>query len=802
MDFISKVGLFLKRHWHSFLGFLKPVIEFTNKSIIPFCRKYGQQYSHLKQVVKTKPTYQRVLFLMARVGFWIFVFLLAVNINFLWLFGKSPNLHDLNNPRMEIASELYSSDSVLIARYFDKDRTPVEYQEISPLLIKTLVATEDQRFYKHSGVDLRSSFSIFFYMAQGKKRGGSTITQQLVKNLYKTRTHYSRGLLGYVPVVRTIIYKTKECINALKIELFYSKEEILAMYLNTVDFGSNSFGIHTASKVFFNTSPGKLTATQCATLVGMLKAPTLYSPVQNPRNSLERRNTVLGQMLKQNIISKTGFDSLKKLPLGLHLNFNDDDEGNTGYFSNVVARYLKPWLKENGYNLYTDGLKIYTTVDSKLQQYAEEAVTGEMKRQQRNFEYYLGENDPWQDEKGQPIPGFIDDIVKRETFYKKLADKYNNNPDSISFYLNLKHRMKVFTWKGEQDTTFSHLDSLRYFNRFLHGALVSMDPFTGYVLSWIGDINYDYFKYDHVKQSKRQAGSTFKTFLYTAAIDNGHAPCDMMTDSPVTIEYTENGEQKTWAPQNVTCVFSGQSVSLKYAFARSINSIAVQLTKELGWRKVMEYAKKMGITSELADVPSVAIGSSDVSLFELVNAYSPIINGGYRVEPLIVTRIYDKEGKLIKEFTIQKTRVISEETAFLMVQMLRGGMTEPRATTQALFSYDLFRSKIEFGGKTGTSQNYSDGWFVGVTPKIIGGAWVGGEYRSVHFHSSSQGEGCHTALPIFGRYMEKVLKDSKYDYLKVPFPKPTQKITKYYTCHTVLPRDTVANDSVVIVDNF
>jgi penicillin-binding protein 1A len=723
--------------------------------------------------------------------------LFIVDINLFWLFGRSPKLHDLNNPKLEIASELYSSDSVLIGRYFDKNRTPVTYNEISPLLLKTLVATEDQRFYEHAGIDIRSSFSVLWYAAKGKKRGASTITQQLVKNLFKTRTNYSRGLLGYVPVIRTIIYKTKEWINAIKIELFYEKEEIITMYLNTVDFGSNSFGIHTASKIFFDTIPAKLNETQCATLVGMLKAPTFYSPVLNPKKSLERRNIVLGQMVKQNIISEAQYDSLCKQPLGLNYN-NGSDDDDAGYFSNSVARFLRTWLKENGYDLYRDGLKIYTTLNSRLQGYAEAATIDQMKVLQRNFDTYIGKNDPWQDEHGKPIPGFIDEIMKQEKVYKKLHKHFNGNSDSINFYLNQKHRTKVFTWKGEKDTTFSYFDSIRYFNRFLHGSLISMNPENGHVLTWVGDINYNYFKFDHVKQSRRQPGSTFKTFIYTAAIDNGYAPCDEITDSPVSINYTENGIEKTWAPQNVTCKFTGDTVTLKHAFARSINSIAVKLTKELGWQKVMDYASKMGITTKLNNVPSVAIGSSDISLYELVNAYCPIINGGYRVEPMLVTQIIDKNGKVIKEFEPEKTRVISEETAFLMVQMLRGGLSEPHATTQALFAYDLFKSKIEFGGKTGTSQNYSDGWFVGVTPKIIGGAWVGGEYRSIHFRSNTQGEGCHTALPIFGRFMEKVLHDQKYNYLKVGFPKPKEKIKKYYSCHTKLKTDSLPPDSLAV----
>lgn len=769
------------------------------RNVCSFCKEYWQKYRSFNLTIKQKPVFIRALWISAKISIGIIVFMVALDNNFLWLFGKSPSISELNNPRLEMASELYSADSVLIGRFFDVDRTPVKYEEISPLLIKTLVATEDQRFYEHSGVDLQSTVSVFLYMARGKKRGGSTITQQLVKNLYKTRSNYSRGLFGYVPGLRTVIYKTKEWISAFKLELYFSKQDILEMYLNTVDFGCNSFGIHTACKVFFNTTPDKLTPNQCATLIGMLKAPTLYSPIYNPKNSLRRRNVVLGQMLKHSIIDSIQLDSLRWLPLGLDRQFTENEANtNNGYFNSVVTQELKSWLDENGYNLFTDGLTVYTSIDSKLQQYAEEATLEQMKRLQRSFDNYIGTGDPWRDEQGNPIPGFIDQIVRNEPFYKKLVRKCNGNHDSVNYYLNQKRQMKVFTWKGEVDTSFSKLDSIRYFNRFLHGSFVSLDPYTGHVFSWIGDIDYKYFKYDHVLQSKRQPGSTFKTFLYTAAIDKGHSPCDMMTDSPVTIDYLENGKEMSWSPQNVTCVFTGDTVSLKHAFARSLNSIAVQLTKEVGWKEVMAYAKKMGITSPLIDVPSVAIGSSNVSLLELVNAYSPIINGGFRVDPIIVTRIYDKEGTLLKEFKVNKTRVISEETAFLMVQMLRGGMSEPHATTQALFEFDLFRSKIEFGGKTGTSQNNSDGWFVGVTPKIIGGAWVGGEYRSVHFHNSSQGEGCHTALPIFGRYMEKVLKDEQFDSLKVAFPKPAVKISKSYSCHTRWPKDTSAADSLAV----
>jgi len=759
------------------------------------------RYKEFNFKMKKKSKVIRFLYFCSKVFFWCLIYYIAVDVNFLWLFGRSPKLSDLNNPQFEIASELYSSDNKLIGRYYDENRTPVKFEEISSLLIKTLIATEDHRFYAHHGIDIPSSVSILWYMAKGKKRGASTITQQLVKNLFKTRTNYSRGLLGHVPLLRTIIYKTKELGNSLKIELFYTKEEILTMYLNTVDFGSNAFGIHTAAKTYFNTAPDKLNASQCAILVGMLKAPTYYSPVANPRNSKVRRDVVLGLLKDQEIITSSQFDSIVKLPLGVNYNPGDESDGNSSYFSYAISRYLKGWLKENGYDIYRDGLKIYTTIDAGLQDYAEAAVKEQVKFMQRGFDTYLGKNDPWQDEQGKPIPGFLDNLIKKGDFYKRLKKHYGDNEDTINYFLHQKRPMKVFSWKGDKDTMFSHVDSLRYFNKFLHASFISMDPGTGNILTWVGDIDFNYFKFDHIKQSKRQPGSTFKAFIYTAAIDNGYAPCDKVIDSPISIKYTEKGEAKTWSPQNVTWVFTGDTISLKHAFARSINSIAVKLTKEFGWKKTIEYAHKMGITTPLEDVPSVSIGSSDVSLYELVNAYCPLVNGGARVEPLLVTRIEDKDGNIIKEYTVQRKQVISEETSFLMTQMLRSGLSEPGATTQALFAYDLFRSKIEFGGKTGTSQNFSDGWFVGVSPKIIGGAWVGGEYRSIHFRSNSQGEGCHTALPIFGRFMEKVLKDKRYNYLKVGFTKPKIKISKSYSCQTKIRRDTIPVDSLV-VDSF
>ncbi len=754
------------------------------------------QFHLIRKKINKKPFFSRLVIKFSLFLFILFICLIAVDLNFLWLFGKSPKISDINNPKFEITSELYSADGKLIGKYFSHNRTPVKYEEISPLLIKTLIATEDSRFYLHHGIDIKASFSIFWYMLKGDKRGGSTITQQLVKNLFKTRSNYSTGLLGKIPILKILIYKTKEWINALKIEFYYSKKEILTLYLNAVDFGCNAYGIKTAAKTYFNRLPSELNATQCAMLIGMLKAPSQYSPVQHPESCRERRNTVLGIMLKKNIISQKKYDHDLTLPLNLNYNVEDNYDGCANYFRIAVSRYLSDWLKQNNIDIYKDGLKIYSTLDSRLQQYAEEAVSKQMKYLYKLFQEHLQGKSPWMDEQGNEIKNFINEKIQQDSYYHYLLNHFSNK-DSIANLLNHKHKMTVFTWNGEKDTTFSHVDSLVYYLHFLHAGFINMDPNTGQVKCWVGDLNFKYFKFDHVKQSKRQPGSTFKAFVYTAAIDNGYSPCDLMQDIPVSITYTEKGEQKIWSPQNVTWEFTGESITLKNAFARSVNSIAVQLTKKLGWQKVIEYAHKLGINTTLENVPSVAIGTSDVSLFELVKAYCPLVNGGFRVEPLLVTRIEDHEGNIIKDFSTSKVRVVSEETSFLMNQMLQGGLTEPEATTQALFAYDLFRSKIQFGGKTGTSQNYSDGWFVGVTPHLIGGAWVGGQYRCIHFRNTEQGEGCKTALPIFGLFMEKVLKDNRFDYLKVPFPKPASVIKKNYSCYTLSHKnDSLQSDSI------
>lgn len=728
--------------------------------------------------------YQKIAFYTGVVFVSIFLALFLIDINIFWMFGRSPRIADLMDPSMNVASELYSDNGKLIGKYFVENRTPVDYRDLPPSLVNALVATEDARFYDHWGVDFKGTASALYSTAKGDRRGGSTITQQLVKNLFKTRDDYSKGLIGYIPGINVVIYKLKEWITSIKIEMFYNKQEILTMYFNTVSFGSNSHGIKTAAATFFSKKPIRLRTEESALLVGLLKAPTYYSPIRKPKNAFERRNVVLEQMAKYGYISASTRDSLQKLPLKLAYNPDENIDGNASYIRDAVSSYLKQWLKENNIDLYEDGLKIYTTINLDLQAYAEEAVAEQMKPLQRRFEAHWQGKNPWADTKGVEIPEFIEDAAKQTSRYAALKDKFNGRADSISFYVNQPRRMKVFTWDGVKDTTFSPMDSLRYYKRFLHAGFVSMDPNSGYIKTWVGGINYPFFKYDHVKQSKRQPGSLFKAYVYTAAMDAGFGPCDKLVDSPITVNYVEKGVQKTWTPKNANSSFTGSQVTLKHAFAKSINSIAVQLTQQVGWNKVIAYAHKMGITTPLASVPSVSLGSSDVSLYEMVNSYAPMINGGYSVKPILVTKIVNKKGKVIYEAEPQKKKILNDHTAFYMLELLKSGLTEPGATTQALFEYDLFKWGTDFGGKTGTSSNQSDGWFVGVSPNLISGSWVGAESRAVHFRTTELGEGCKTALPIYGRFMAKVINDNRFPQFRGKFPKPQGKIPKEYTCHT------------------
>jgi penicillin-binding protein 1A len=700
---------------------------------------------------------------------------------------------------MRIASELYTADGKLIGRYYKENRTPIEFNQITQGTINALIATEDVRFYKHIGIDAFSVFSSAASTVSGDKRGASTITQQLAKNLYRTRNNKQQGFIKHIPVVRTVVYKLKEWTTALKLEHQYTKNEILTMYFNTVPFGNNTYGLKTAAKKYFNKEPEKLDIHHSAMLVGMLKATTTYNPENNPEKTFERRNVVLSQMSKYDYITKQDYERYSKKSLEFTKGEIIEDTRGDSYLRSAVARHLEDWAESNGYDLYESGLKIYTTIDSKLQKYAEEAMKEQMRILQQRLNNAWGDQNPWRDSNGNEIKDFPEKAAQRLPVYGYLKKKYNNNPDSISYYLNRPKKMKVFSWNGDKEVTYSTIDSIKYYAKILNTGMMTMDPFNGHIKVWVGGVDFDHFNFDHVNQAKRQAGSTFKPFAYLAALESGLSPCDKFVDRPVKIPFDENNQTKYWEPKNADFSFSGREMTLRHAMGRSVNSITAQITEQVGWGNVVKYAHECGIESDLKSVPSVSLGSNDVSVYEMVKAYSTFLNNGKRTEPILVYKIADSEGNVIEEFKTKQTKVLSEEIAWLMLYMFRGGMDEPGGTSQALWEWDLWKKGNQIGGKTGTSSDYVDGWYMGITKDLVTGIWVGCDERSVHFRTSGTGEGSHTALPIFGKFMEKVYRDPSTGYTYGPFPKPTAEITREYNCQTIeIPVDTFSVDTSIV----
>ena len=770
-------------------------------------RKTGQFITWYKNLYKGRPWYMKTITAIVSMIVLLFLYLGAVDINFLWLFGKSPGYFSgIRDPQTSQASEIYSADGVLIGKFFNENRTPVKYDEVSKDFWRALIDTEDERFYSHMGVDPIGIFgAVKDALLHHDGRGASTITQQLAKNMFRVRSQYSTGLLGKVPGLKILIVKIKEWIIATKLETIFTKEEIITMYANTVDFGSNAFGIKTAAKTYFNTTPKDLTTEQAAVLVGMLKATTYYNPLANPENSLRRRNVVLQNMVTHNDLSQERCDSLMQLPIKLEYKVENNYDGKALYFRQAVADYLKSWCMENNYDLYSSGLKIYTTIDTRMQKYAEDAAIKQMKQVQRNFRNHWGNNDPWIDETGKVIPNFIEDIAKRQPFYKSLLAKFPNEPDSINYYLNKPHKVKLFDYEnGTIEMEMSSLDSIRYMVKFMHCAMIAMEPQTGAVKAWVGDIDYKSWKYDKVT-AMRQPGSTFKLFVYTEAMNQGLTPCDKRRDEYISMQVydAKKHEMTTWTPGNANGTFSGDSMPLKSAFAKSINSVAVRLGQEMGIKRIIDTAHKMGIKSRLDDAPALALGSSDVNLLELANSYCTISNNGKHHEPVLVTRIVDKDGNEVYRGPETEEQAISYKSAFLMQQLLKGGMLEPGGTSQSLWGYVGNFKDTEFGGKTGTSNNHSDAWFMCVSPKLVVGAWVGGEYRSIHFRTGALGQGSRTALPICGYFLESVLSDPAFAQYRAKFDKPNDDTitSDMYTCqsyyHSAV-ADTTETDSAIV----
>ena len=727
--------------------------------------------------------YLWIAFIGGLVFFVLFVWM--VSINFLGFFGALPDFKALENPDSELASEMYAADGVLLGTFARENRSPVTYEELSPNLVQALIATEDERFEAHSGIDLQAMLRVFVksILLGQDAGGGSTLSQQTAKNLFKTRTDAGAGFLSSIPGVRMLIIKTKEWIVATQLERAYTKNEILTLYLNTSEFGSNAFGIKTAAKTFFNKTPAELSIQESAVLVGLFKAPTYYSPVFNPENSLRRRNTVLYQMVKNEVLEEAAYDSISKIPIVLDYRVQNQNQGLATYFREIVKADLIKWTKENlksdgsAYDLFGDGLKIYVTIDSRMQRYAEEAMQEHMASLQQAFYKEMGKRDPWIDENWQVIPGFIETAVKRTERYRILKDRYGNQPDSIQLKLNEKKKMKVFSWKGEQDTLMSTMDSLAYYKKFLQAGFLSMDPHTGHIKAWVGGMDHKYFKFDHVKQGKRQPGSTFKPFVYAAAIENGYSPCYSVVDQPVEVYIPD---QPAWSPSNADGKFSYEKMTIRKAMAQSVNSVTAYMMKKLSPKLVIETARRLGITSELEEVPSLALGVNDVSIYEMVGAFGTFVNKGEHTTPYYIDRIEDKIGNVLQQFTPKKRPAMSEEHAYLMTYMLRGGFEEESGTSQGV-PWTL-REGNELGGKTGTTQNASDGWYMGISKDLVSGTWVGGDDRAIHFRSWIAGQGSRTARPIWVNYMAKVYADPSLGYTKGPFPRPERPLSIEIDC--------------------
>lgn len=733
------------------------------------------------------------------IGIWLILFVLflsgplyiyTVSIDLWGMFGGMPGIKQLENPENDLSSELYFADGSLISRYYRYNRSPVSFDKLSPHLVNTLLISEDHRFYKHSGLDFIAYLRVFKGLVTfSYAGGGSTLTQQLGKNLYNTMggelegriSKWSRNLGKPGFYIRRLIAKTKEWIISVKLEQTFTKEEIIALYLNTVEFSSNSYGIRSASETYFGKEPASLNVQESAVLVGLLQAPTTFNPKLNYDNSFRKRNQVLYKLYKRDYFTKDEYDSLILLPIDLS-NYKVDNLHTrpASYFRFTILWDLLKFCKENDLDLYEGGLRIYTTIDKTLQEYAEESVLWWMDSLQTIFlDEWEGKN-PWVDENNREIRGFIKQVTKRTKQYKALVTRYGDGHDSVDIVMNIPRPMTVFSWDGEIDTVMSSMDSIRYYKKFLHAGFMAMDPHSGHILAWVGGINHKYFEFDHVKQGRNQPGSTFKPIVYATAIENGYHPCFVLEDVRKTYQTFSN--PPTWTPRNADGKYSGEKMTIRKAMAQSKNSITAQIIYEVGPRNVIAKARMLGIESPLSPVLSLALGVSDVSVYELVGAYSAFVNQGTWTKPHYITRIEDKYGNVIKNFVPERKEALSEEDAYIMLYMLRGTVEEEGGTARGLARWDLLGENNEIGAKTGTTQNYSDGWFIGVTKDLVAGVWVGGDDRAIHFPSIRWGQGARMAMPIWADFMTKVYTDTTLNYTRGPFPTPRRRLSIQLDC--------------------
>ena len=691
----------------------------------------------------------------------LFILLLSLG-----MFGALPGFEELENPQNSLATQLISSDGELLGRYYRENRTNATYEEIPKHLIEGLVATEDVRFYKHSGIDGRSLARVLFktiILRDEDSGGGSTITQQLAKNLYGRPTANNLFALGTI--------KFKEWVTSTKLERQYTKDEILTMYLNTVEYVYDAHGVKTAAKTFFNKNVDSLTIEESAVLVGMVKNPSLYNPVRFPERTEERRNVVLYQMREAGYISTAQYDSIKQIPMDItRFKRQDHTSGEATYFREYLRLWLADWAENNPkadgstWNIYRDGLKVYTTIDSRMQQYAEDATAEWMTQLQSDFDKHWASNkyDPWNyPYKGRTKPELIDQAMKQSERYR-LAKKAGKSADEIQKEFNTPVETTLFSWKApnrELDTLISPYDSIKYVKKTLHPGFMAVDPASGQIKAWVGGVDMRHYQLDHVNPgTKRQVGSTFKPFVYTAAIDHkGFSPCQEVPNLPVTFEKGSRwGLLQPWTPKNSDGKY-GDMLTLSMGLEKSVNTITAYLLREVGIQPVIDLAHSMGIESELPFQPSICLGVSDISVFEMTSAYTAFVNGGVAVRPVFVTRIEDKNGNIIADFPVKRVEVMREEVASVMLSMLQYVVNYGTGNRLRRAQYGGLNGEV--AGKTGTTQENTDGWFMGLVPQLVCGTWVGADDPVVHFRSTALGQGANMALPIYGLFMRKVYND-------------------------------------------
>jgi len=697
------------------------------------------------------------------------------------LFGSMPSFEELENPESNLATEIISSDGETIGKFYNENRTAIKYSDLPKHLVDALVSTEDERFYEHSGIDGRGTLRAV--SSFGTSGGASTITQQLAKLLF-----HGEGS-KFLPF--RMVQKVKEWIIAIRLERQYTKQEIIAMYFNKADFVNNAVGIRSAAKVYFGKEPRDLKIEEAAVLVGMLKNPSYFNPIREKRKQLvfDRRNTVLGQMVKNGHLEEAAKESLSKKPLVLDYHPESHNEGIATYFREYLRDFMKTWAKENPkkdgggeYDIYRDGLKIYTTIDSRMQLHAEEAVTAHLTNLQKEFfkQAKTNKNAPFIKLSDAETKSLLDRARKNSDRWKQMSAQ-GKSDEEIAKSFTVKTDMTVFTWKGERDTIMTPDDSIRYYKHFLQTGVMAMEPRTGHVKAWVGGINYKHFQYDHVGQGARQVGSTFKPFVYAAAIEQkGYSPCDSIIDAPYTIPKGRHNVTETWTPRNSNGSYRGMT-TLSSALANSINTVSAKLIDQVGPDAVIDLVKKLGVDSKIPSQPSIALGAVEITVEDMVAAYSTFANQGVYVKPQVITRIEDKNGVVLFEAIPESHDVLNKDIAYAVIKLLEGvtqyGSGGRLRTDGGGFGYEMMTGypyvlRNPIAGKTGTTQNQSDGWFVGMVPNLATGVWVGNEDRSAHFKSITYGQGAVMALPIWGLFMKKCYEDKELSVSKEAFERP------------------------------